>query len=182
MNKELQDKVWAVLPKEFREEVQELYKAYCAERDKEEPGSNRSSLGGRIAMLQELFGSKCLLDGDSKPSEPKFQPNDKVIFDNVVCTIIQVCYKDCTYTLMEDKTGAFVAWIDESDLEPYTESEDINHFPDPGKMVDLGEQRRYELTKSAMQGRLSNQYGDVLVGRDFEGCCKFCRICRCSYC
>lgn len=31
------------------------------------------------------------------------------------------------------------------------------------------EQRRYELAKSAMQGRLSNQYGDVLVGeRDFE--------------
>lgn len=32
------------------------------------------------------------------------------------------------------------------------------------------EQRRYELAKAAMQGRLSNQYGDVLVGeRDFEG-------------
>jgi hypothetical protein len=31
------------------------------------------------------------------------------------------------------------------------------------------EQRRYELAKAAMQGRLSNQYGDVLVGeRDFE--------------
>ena len=31
------------------------------------------------------------------------------------------------------------------------------------------EQRRYELAKSAIQGRLSNQYGDVLVGeRDFE--------------
>lgn len=43
-----------------RSKVQELYKEYCAERDKEEPGSNRSSLGGRIAMLQELFGSKCL--------------------------------------------------------------------------------------------------------------------------
>lgn len=32
------------------------------------------------------------------------------------------------------------------------------------------EQRRYEIAKAAMQGRLSNQYGDVLVGeRDFEG-------------
>lgn len=105
MNRELQDKVWSVLPKEFKEEVkkmrlgehyieeqivmirllfgdhnlntddkgeemltvpkskaQKLYSDYCAERDKEEPGSNRSSLGGRIAVLEELFGSKCLPD------------------------------------------------------------------------------------------------------------------------
>ncbi len=52
-------------------EVQELYNSYCAERDKEEPGSNRSSLGGRIAMLQELFGSKCLPDNvDSLSQNP----------------------------------------------------------------------------------------------------------------
>mgnify|MGYP005949233343 CR=1 FL=1 len=32
------------------------------------------------------------------------------------------------------------------------------------------EQRRYEIAKAAMQGRLSNQYGDILVGeREFEG-------------
>ena len=32
------------------------------------------------------------------------------------------------------------------------------------------EQRRYEISKAVMQGRLSNQYGDVLVGeRDFAG-------------
>lgn len=32
------------------------------------------------------------------------------------------------------------------------------------------EQRRYEIAKAVMQGRLSNQYGDVLVGeRDFAG-------------
>lgn len=36
------------------------------------------------------------------------------------------------------------------------------------KAIDW-EQRRYEIAKAAMQGRLSNQYGDVLVGeRDFE--------------
>lgn len=49
-----------------RKRVQEIYNSYCAERDKEEPGSNRSSLGGRIAMLEELFGSKCLPDVPSK--------------------------------------------------------------------------------------------------------------------
>ena len=57
----------------------------------------------------------------NKPAEPKFKPNDKVIFENVVCTIMQVCYEDSTYSLMKDETGAFVAWVAESDLEPYTE-------------------------------------------------------------
>ena len=78
MTKGLQDKVWASLPKEFRERVQELYKEYCAERDKEEPGSNRSSLGGRIAMLQELFGSKYLPDARNVASaEPKSKWEDE---------------------------------------------------------------------------------------------------------
>lgn len=41
--------------------VRELYKNYCTERNKEEVGTaNGLSLGGRIAMLQELFGNKCL--------------------------------------------------------------------------------------------------------------------------
>lgn len=41
--------------------VRELYKNYCAERNKEDAGTaNRLSLSGRIAMLQELFGNKCL--------------------------------------------------------------------------------------------------------------------------
>lgn len=99
-------------------------------------------------VIWSFFGSKCLPDekvSDSTPLvEPKFKPNDKVIFESEVCTITQVCSKDCTYTLMEDETGAFIAWIDESDLEPYTEPEEIHHFLDPMKMVDW-EQRRYEL-------------------------------------
>lgn len=53
-----------------RSKVQELYRDYCAERDNEEPESHRSSLGGRIAMLQELFGSKCLTD-EPASKEPK---------------------------------------------------------------------------------------------------------------
>lgn len=37
------------------------------------------------------------------------------------------------------------------------------------KVIDW-ELRRYEIAKAVMQGRLSNQYGDVLIGeRDFEG-------------
>lgn len=79
-----------------RNRVQELYKDYCTERDNEEKGSvARFSLGGRIAVLQELYGSKCLLDNvdssepnvdsshgnveslDSKPAEPKETFTDK---------------------------------------------------------------------------------------------------------
>lgn len=123
MTKEQQDLAWAVLPKEFKEEVkkeyknalrfneyahecvvfrnlfghhnltsdaegeemlyvsrkkaQKLYSDYCAERDNEEPGSNRSSLGGRIAMLQDLFGSKCLPDNvaTSEPNVDSLAPN-----------------------------------------------------------------------------------------------------------
>lgn len=112
MDKEIQRIAWAVLPKEFKEEVKkdyfrlavkanrtqyergvtttylnlfgrhnlisdaeeenevltvprskviELYRNYCAECDNEVEGSaNRLSLGGRLAVLMELFGSKCL--------------------------------------------------------------------------------------------------------------------------
>lgn len=60
-----------------RKKVQKLYSYYCAERDNEEPGSNRSSLGGRIAILRELFGSKCLPDENSSNVE-KLEKNEEV--------------------------------------------------------------------------------------------------------
>lgn len=78
-----------------RKQVQELYSSYCTERDEEEPGSNRSSLGGRIAMLQELFGSKCLPDEEPKP-QPKFHKGDRV-------KVITDCWKDNVYTVTDVK-------------------------------------------------------------------------------
>lgn len=125
MDKELINKAWACLPREFKEEVkrkwedtlsdspaeeeleklfgrhnltsdaegedemlcvprskvQELYSSYCTERDEEEPGSNRSSLGGRIVMLQELFGSKCLPDEE----QPKQKDCDNPLADKEGC-------------------------------------------------------------------------------------------------
>lgn len=188
MNKELIDRAWACLPREFKEEVkyeynktktkkikkecdlgflnahegmfgvhnltsdaegeemlivsrkrvQDLYSSYCNERDEEEPGSNRSSLGGRIAMLQELFGSKCLPDGakdEAKKSfEPKFHLGDKVrIVDDSrhgqkyrgdVTEIVYVDESDPddTYKVdIYDKEYGGGLWYSESDLEPYTE-------------------------------------------------------------
>lgn len=47
--------------------------------------------------------------------------------------------------------------------------EDVEILQDKSDDIDW-EARRYEIAKAAMQGRLSNQYGDVLVGEgEFEG-------------
>ncbi len=146
----------------------------------------------KTELLYTLFGSKCLpanvessepnvdslpqnptenCDNEShistdcsKPAEPKFKPNDKVIFENVVCTIMQVCYEDSTYSLMKDKTGAFVAWIAESDLEPYTEPTDFGrdaNFPTKNNLaIYLKKSKncdnRLQIAAMAMQGILSN--------------------------
>ena len=140
----------------------------------------------KTELLYTLFGSKCLPDNveslsqnptencDSephistdcdKPAKPKFKPNDKVIFENVVCTIMQVCYEDSTYSLMKDKTGAFVAWIAESDLEPYTEPTDFGkevNFPTKKNNLAIYLKKskncdnRLQIAAMAMQGILSN--------------------------
>lgn len=137
-----------------KSKVQELYNSYCAERDKEEPGSNRSSLGGRIAMLQELFGSKCLPDEQSSvpstksnvpSSEPKFKMGDKV--KNIANP-----HDDGIYRIDDIKKSSDgfiyhiqgligISNVKESDLEPYTEPEDLDKrsstwtddCPSPGK-------------------------------------------------
>lgn len=103
MKKELQNKVWAVLSKEFREELQKLYKEYCAERDKEEPGSNRSSLGGRIAMLQELFGSKCLSDACNVASA---EPEE---IDHIPAPTKMVDWEQRRYELTKELMKGFAA-------------------------------------------------------------------------
>lgn len=55
--------------------VQKLYSDYCTERDNEEKGSvNRFSLSARIAMLEDLFGSKCLPDEEKEAmTEERYQ-------------------------------------------------------------------------------------------------------------
>lgn len=139
----------------------------------------------KTELLYTLFGSKCLPDNvDSlsqnptencdnkshistdcdKQAEPKFKPNDKVIFENVVCTIMQVCYEDSTYSLMKDETGAFVAWVAESNLEPYTEPTDFGkevNFPTKNNLaIYLKKSKncdnRLQIAAMAMQGILSN--------------------------
>lgn len=52
MNKELQDKAWAVLPKEFREEVKKEWKSV----DNVERLTHDAFLRGKYSMLTSLFG------------------------------------------------------------------------------------------------------------------------------
>lgn len=134
-----------------RKQVQEYYKYYHTERDNEEKGSvNRFSLSARIAMLEELFGSKCLPDehkecsnpsvvnykhkhGDGtcsldnkcchksqKPAGPKFNLGDIVRF-KYCCTTYRIDGFKMSDGVMLYQVGE--VWAEESDLEPYTEQE-----------------------------------------------------------
>ena len=112
-------------------------------------------------MLDDLFGSKCLPDEEPQPAEPKFKRGDMVIFK-------PTGKKKVVFDT--DKWGRYMValpnmqsplWVDESDLELYTEpqtrktasqpSESVknsqnqpsesenrvsDHIPDPAKMVD----------------------------------------------
>lgn len=156
-----------------RKRVQEMYKNYCTERDNEEKGSvNRFSLSARIAMLEDLFGSKCLPDEkedkepkfrkgnkvvllsddggvhevegktgkhhyalkgvkqdvhedmlipyeEPKPSEPKFEVGEKVMYKGVLRVINLVDAATLRYCLLAG--NCYAEWVDESNLEPYTE-------------------------------------------------------------
>lgn len=59
MNKELQDKAWAVLPKEFREEVKKEWKSV----DNVERFIHDAFLRGEYSMLTSLFGKHNLISG-----------------------------------------------------------------------------------------------------------------------
>lgn len=148
---------------------------YCAECDNEEEGSaNRLSLGGRLAVLIELFGSKCLPDetkdetkNDTKeptPAEPKYHIRDWV---RVVSTDKHGHIGQITDVEIDNDgifyqiTGADGWHFLEKNLEPYTEPEK-NHIPNPAKIVDdilkdgFHEHNRLHVAAMAMQGMLSN--------------------------
>lgn len=52
MNKELSDRVWSILPKEFKEEVKRLWQS----ADKEQQLPHDAFLRGEYSMLVSLFG------------------------------------------------------------------------------------------------------------------------------
>lgn len=116
---------------------------YCAECDNEEEGSaNRLSLGGRLAVLIELFGSKCLPDetkdetkNDTKeptPAEPKYHVGDWVRVVSIdkhghIGQITEVEYEyGCNYYRVSGAEGWHFL---EKNLEPYTDPNTSHETP-----------------------------------------------------
>lgn len=114
MNKELQDKAWSVLPKEFKEEVKKLYREYTFTRE---------------GYYTELFGLHNLTSDSEKLSEPKpAEPRFKV--GDHVRVISKNKYGEDGYIVKveEEEAGFYyaIAGIEgwrffEPNLEPYTE-------------------------------------------------------------
>lgn len=159
---------WICVP---REQVQEQYALNVNALRKENLTDMQTEIATKVKdTLYYLFGSKCLPDNvdslEPKPAEPKFKPNDKVIFENMVCTIMQVCYADCTYSLMKDKTGAFVAWIEESNLKPYTEPilQPFSQVKETKASVETGNNlfgQQFDGTSIAAHGKTDDHIADT---------------------
>lgn len=88
MNKELHDKVWAVLPQEFKEEVKALYakarniydiytSATCINNTESKA---IDICNGKMQVLRELFGALCL--PDEVANNQKFLVGEKVIISD----------------------------------------------------------------------------------------------------
>lgn len=56
MTKELQDLAWSVLPKEFKEEVKNLYKVALDASNSPHDPDDRKWGNYRVALLEKLFG------------------------------------------------------------------------------------------------------------------------------
>lgn len=97
MNKEIQDKAWVALPKEFKEEVKEKYNAY------------KGSIYEDIYI--DTFGIHNLI-------ETKFKVGDKVVCLNFPCVWREITdiMNDGTYVLDNS-----IYDVKDSDIESYNE-------------------------------------------------------------
>lgn len=160
MNKELQDKAWSVLPKEFKEEVKKLYREFAFTRE---------------GYYVELFGLHNLTSdnekiNEPKPSEPRFKVGDKVVVcyrleHDKIGRIQEVLYNG--YYDIDYGGGRTEHHIIESRLEPYTEANEKSrnlsqetancdkHFDNILK-DSFRNERRLNIAAIAMQGILSN--------------------------
>lgn len=168
MTKEQQDLAWAVLPKEFKEEVKKLYtNALNASNTPHDP-DDRKWGNYRITLLEKLFGLHNLTsyaEGEAKPVGPRFKRCEKVITPSgEVCIIEDTHFENGSWLYL---VGDPTQWIAESDLEPYTEPEKEsrnlsqgtancdNHFNSILK-DSFSKERRLNIATLAMQGILSN--------------------------
>lgn len=75
-------------------------------------------LNGKLTILKNLFGTKCLPDEEPKPAEPKFKVGDIVRF-KYGCTPYRIDGFKMLDGTMLYQVGE--VWAAASDLEPYTE-------------------------------------------------------------
>lgn len=143
MNKELQDKVWSILQKEFKEEAKKDYQYAVKDR-------NRSVLQrGASDTLEHFFGIHNL----TSDIEPKTETNNKLMKARIKETgeIINIAEYD---RVILDKCNSYGNPIE----VPY---EDIELLRENSYNIDW-EQRRYELTKELMNGFAANPNENVV--------------------
>lgn len=163
-----------------RKKIQDFFMNFKREKSDAKSVFDKISLGARISMLQELFGSKCLPDNvdSSKPNvdslepkqaEPKFKVGDEV-------KDISSPHDGGIYKVDDIKKSSdgFIYHIQgligksnvkESDLEPYTEPTDFGrdaNFPTKNNLaIYLKKSKncdnRLQIAAMAMQGILSNE-------------------------
>lgn len=116
-----------------RKEVQEMYM-----NNSEKIGSlcevcnadEISKCDARCGILLHLFGSKCLPDGakdgakEPKPAEPKFMVGDNVVLKQTGKIKMVVNVENNGRYVVATPFGQSPLWVDESDLEPYTETKE----------------------------------------------------------
>lgn len=164
MNKELQDKAWNCLPKEFREEVKKMYDAVSAWEKTAE-------------VLETLFGKHNLTSDttpqpDTSQKEP-FKVGDKAVVKQGLgkFEVVKIVYYDAeekTYRVeFENEDAVGNLWYSFKELEPYTKPqpknlfsknvENENHSGDTSqKTPNLRSNLRLQVATAAMQGILAN--------------------------
>ena len=169
MNKELQDKVWAVLPNEFREEVKKMYNDLLNEHitpDIEDGVNNR------MLILEEIFSYHNLTsdteESTNVASKPKFKVGDRVKVSNGIIGRIYgigILQPLEYFVLAKEAKGG---WYSESDIELYTEPHNVEDetVSKPTHLSDMEEEKsepaastlpiRLQVATAAMQGILAN--------------------------
>lgn len=162
-----------------RKKVQEFY-VKCKEVTKNPysyPDYSHESALSRMALLDILFGPKCLPDNvdsldsnidslEPKPAEPKFKVGDYVRYKGGVHKVVATAKDNRCYL------NKILGCIDESDLEPYTEpkeniAETRNFSQDCDKQVDtilkdsFAKERRLNIAAMIMAAMMQNaKWGD----------------------
>lgn len=139
MNKELQDRTWALLPTEYRKEVRELYQTAL-----DEPIFNAHE---DVGLLEHLFGKDNLTssESDESPNEdeesstaspiPKYHIGDKIDWlgnERIISAIhtanpIMYEFEGCTGMLTEDQID--LCFSNEAESEPIHEQKSVQFEP-----------------------------------------------------